>query len=132
MSKAERDVSDQASVLESVRKSGTQKVKVAVADIDGVLRGKYIHIDKFHSAVEGGFGFCNVVFGWDMNDQTYDNTKLTGWHHGYPIRNGLPARRTRFRSPEIRRAVRSVVYDKTPMTASMRFFIVFASNGLMM
>ena len=43
------------------------KIKVAVTDIDGVLRGKYLHPDKFASAVEGGFGFCDVVFGWDMN-----------------------------------------------------------------
>ena len=35
-------------------------------DIDGILRGKYIHIDKFHSALEGGFGFCDVVLGWDI------------------------------------------------------------------
>jgi len=31
--------------LTAVRKSGSQKVKVAVSDIDGVLRGKYLHID---------------------------------------------------------------------------------------
>jgi hypothetical protein len=31
-------------------KSGAQKVKVAVSDIDGILRGKYLHIDKFLGA----------------------------------------------------------------------------------
>ena len=70
--------------LEAVRTSGAAKVKVAVSDIDGVLRGKYLHRDKFESAVEGGFGFCDVVFGWDMTDAVYDNTTLTGWHHGFP------------------------------------------------
>ena len=70
--------------LEAVRKSGFSKVKVAVSDIDGVLRGKYLHIDKFNSAVDGGFGFCDVVFGWDSGDQCYDNAKITGWHHGFP------------------------------------------------
>jgi glutamine synthetase len=59
-------------------------VKVAVSDIDGILRGKYLHRDKFFSAVDSGFGFCDVVFGWDMHDQCYDNTQLTGWHHGFP------------------------------------------------
>jgi glutamine synthetase len=34
-------------VLEALRKSGATKVKVAVSDIDGVLRGKYLHKDKF-------------------------------------------------------------------------------------
>ena len=33
------------------------KVKVAITDIDGILRGKYLHKDKFKSVVEGGFGF---------------------------------------------------------------------------
>ena len=55
--------------LKEVQKSGTGKVKVAVSDIDGILRGKYLHIDKFLGAAkphpEGGFGFCDVVFGWD-------------------------------------------------------------------
>ena len=71
-------------VLDAVRNAPGNRVKVAVSDIDGVLRGKYLHKDKFFSAVEGGFGFCDVVFGWDMNDQCYDNTSLTGWHKGFP------------------------------------------------
>ncbi|HEU0090951.1 MAG TPA: glutamine synthetase family protein [Vicinamibacteria bacterium] len=72
-------------VLAELRRSPTQKVKVAVTDIDGVMRGKYLHKDKFLSAAEGGgFGFCNVVFGWDSADVCYDNATYTGWHTGYP------------------------------------------------
>jgi glutamine synthetase len=72
-------------VLEELRLAETEKVKVAVADIDGVLRGKYLHKDKFLAAAEGGgFGFCNVVFGWDAGDVCYDNGTYTGWHTGYP------------------------------------------------
>ena len=74
--------------LEAIRQSGANKVKVAVSDIDGVLRGKYLHRDKFLSAAEpypaGGFGFCDVVLGWDMLDACYDNTAVTGWQHGFP------------------------------------------------
>lgn len=70
--------------LERLRKSGATKVKVAVSDIDGILRGKYLHIDKFQGAAEGGFGFCDVVLGWDAHDVTYDNTNVTGWQHGFP------------------------------------------------
>jgi len=74
-----------AQVLDALRKAPGQKVKVAVADIDGVLRGKYLHKDKFLAAAEGGgFGFCNVVFGWDSADVCYDNATYTGWHTGYP------------------------------------------------
>ena len=71
-------------IIAAVRNAPGTRVKVAVSDIDGVLRGKYIHKDKFLSAVDGGFGFCDVVFGWDMMDVTYDNTTATGWHRGFP------------------------------------------------
>ncbi|MCW5751424.1 MAG: glutamine synthetase [Alphaproteobacteria bacterium] len=67
-----------------VQERGLEHVKVGVFDIDGVMRGKYMHRDKFFSALEGGFGFCDVVIGWDSNDQLYDNVRYTGWHTGYP------------------------------------------------
>lgn len=73
-----------ADVLEQVRRSAGQRVKLAIADLDGVLRGKYVHKEKFLSAADAGFGFCNVVFGWDSSDVCYDNTQYTGWHSGYP------------------------------------------------
>lgn len=71
-------------ILAQLKKEGATKVKVACSDIDGILRGKYLHIDKFAGALEGGFGFCDVVFGWDSQDQCYDNTQVTGWQHGFP------------------------------------------------
>jgi glutamine synthetase len=70
--------------LAAVRQSPGSRVKLAVSDIDGILRGKYVHKEKFASAVEGGFGFCDVVYGWDCHDQCYDNTTYTGWHKGFP------------------------------------------------
>ena len=71
-------------VIKQIRRSEATKVKVAITDLDGVLRGKIIHVDKFLSAAESGFGFCNVVFGWDSSDHAYDNVEYTGWHTGYP------------------------------------------------
>ena len=71
-------------IIEQVKSYPGKKVKVAITDIDGVLRGKVIHVDKFLSILEGGFGFCSVVFGWDSSDLCYDNSKFTGWHTGYP------------------------------------------------
>lgn len=59
-------------------------VKVGVFDIDGVMRGKYMSKDKFLSALDSGFGFCDVVLGWDVKDQLYNNCNYTGWHTGYP------------------------------------------------
>jgi len=67
-----------------VEERGLTHVKVGVFDIDGILRGKYMGRDKFLSALENGFGFCDVVLGWDSNDQLYDNVTYTGWHTAYP------------------------------------------------
>lgn len=60
------------------------KIKLAVTDIDGILRGKIISLEKFKGVAEKGFGFCDVIFGWDAGDIAYDNASLTGWHTGYP------------------------------------------------
>ncbi|HVH97434.1 MAG TPA: glutamine synthetase [Enhygromyxa sp.] len=57
--------------------------KVGVFDTDGVFRGKYMDRDKFESALRKGFGFCDVVLGWDSGDQLFDNTQVSGWHTGY-------------------------------------------------
>ena len=75
------------SAIEYVKKFPAEKVKLAITDIDGILRGKVIHRDKFLSVAEKGFGFCDVVFGWDAGDVAYDNTTFTGWHTGYPDSN---------------------------------------------
>lgn len=72
------------SLIDEIRHADVPRIKVAVTDIDGVLRGKYLHKDKFLSAVDSGMGFCNVVFGWDMADACYDNSVWTGWHTGFP------------------------------------------------
>ena len=71
-------------LLEQLAAASTEKVKIAVVDIDGVLRGKVMGFDKFVSIATKGFGFCDVVFGWDAADRAYDNGAYTGWHTGYP------------------------------------------------
>lgn len=57
--------------------------KVAVVDIDGVLRGKTVSREKFLSMLSDGFGFCDVVMGWDVGDVLYDNGTLSGPLTGY-------------------------------------------------
>lgn len=84
-------------LLERIRTSSADYVKVAITDVDGVLRGKYLDKRKFLSATKSGFGFCNVVFGWDSADECYDNTSYTGWQSGYPdaeVRLDLSTHRT--------------------------------------
>ena len=67
-----------------VKERGLDHVKVGLFDNDGVMRGKYMSRDKFFSSLDKGFAFCDVVLGWDMKDQLYDNVTYTGWHTGYP------------------------------------------------
>lgn len=79
-----REVKTAEDARRIVEARGVSHVKIGVTDIDGVLRGKYMARDKFFSALEGGFGFCDVVLGWDSQDELYDNTAFTGWHTAYP------------------------------------------------
>jgi glutamine synthetase len=78
------EVKSVADAKKIVAERKLDRVKVGVFDLDGVLRGKYMSRDKFLSALDGGFGFCDVVLGWDSNDQLYDNVTYTGWHTAYP------------------------------------------------
>ena len=83
------DVTTAEDARQIINERGLDYVKVGLFDIDGVLRGKYMAKDKFLSALEHGFGFCDVVLGWDSQDQLYDNVAFTGWHTGYgdaPVR----------------------------------------------
>ncbi|KAL9599615.1 MAG: hypothetical protein Q9219_003698 [cf. Caloplaca sp. 3 TL-2023] len=60
------------------------KVKVAGIDIDGILRGKLMSKKKFLSVAKDGFGFCSVIYGWDMHDQTYfKELKVSNKENGY-------------------------------------------------
>ena len=60
------------------------RVKLAGVDVDGVLRGKLVSKKKFLSVAKDGFGFCSVIFGWDMHDMTYvRELKISNKKNGY-------------------------------------------------
>jgi glutamine synthetase len=75
---------DAQSLRAAFAQKGIQKVKIGGFDVDGVLRGKYVHPDKLWHVLEDGLGFCDVIFGWDIADILYDNATVTGWSTGYP------------------------------------------------
>lgn len=91
-------------------------VKVGGTDIDGQVRGKLMSKKKFLSIAQSGFGFCSVVFGWDMHDQTYfKELKISNAENGYrdilaevdlssfrriPWENNVPFFLCSFREPE--------------------------------
>lgn len=73
-----------AEAAAEVEARGLDYVQVAIVDLDGVLRGKFMSRAKFLGALKKGFGFCDVVLGWDSNDEPLDGLALTGWHTGFP------------------------------------------------
>jgi glutamine synthetase len=77
-------MNDEKEWIQKIESLETDKVKFAVTDIDGVLRGKVISKAKLLKSIKENIGFCNVIFGWDMGDVVYDNTSISGWHTGYP------------------------------------------------
>jgi len=86
------DVTDVATLEQWIDREGIRFFKIGVFDIDGVLRGKYVDRAKLSSAVDHGFGFCDVVLGWDVHDTLYEGVEVSGWHTGYrdaPVRLDL-------------------------------------------
>ena len=79
-----RQVKSISDAREIVSARGLSHVKIGFVDLDGVLRGKYMAVNKFFASLEFGVKFCDVVFGWDSNDQLYDASTFTGWHTAFP------------------------------------------------
>lgn len=76
------------------------KVKVAGVDVDGILRGKLISKKKFLSVAQDGFGFCSVIFGWDMHDRTYfKELAISNKENGYRDLVAIPDLRSFRRIP---------------------------------
>ena len=74
------------SKVSDFREKGVAHVKIGFTDIDGVIRGKYVDLEKFYSLLKKGGGFCDCVLGWDIDDQLYEgfDKSFTGWHSGFP------------------------------------------------
>jgi glutamine synthetase len=76
--------------LASYAERGVRQVQIGLTDLDGVLRGKYVSLDKFASLLRSGGGFCDCILGWDIADELYalpsaqQQQSLTGWHTGFP------------------------------------------------
>jgi glutamine synthetase len=78
------DVRTSAQARAIVEERALAHVKIGIFDNDGILRGKYLEREKFFAALDSGMAFCDVVLGWDSNDQQYDNVSFTGWHTAFP------------------------------------------------
>ena len=70
--------------MDRIRNGNHNRIKYAVTDIDGVLRGKAVSADKFVKHLHKDISFCNVIFGWDVMDDIYEHESIAGWHTGFP------------------------------------------------
>ncbi|TRX60802.1 glutamine synthetase [Fulvivirga sp. M361] len=95
-------------ILDELKNSLESRVKLAVTDIDGVLRGKIIHKQKLLDILEKDMGFCDVIFGWDVQDELYDKFSVTGWNTGFP---------------DARATVDANTFRKIPWEGSIPFFL---------
>lgn len=71
--------------------NGIKVVKIGAPDIDGIWRGKRIMAKYFAESVAAdGSNICNILFGWDLQDESIPDMTYTGWHTGYPDVNLRP------------------------------------------
>ncbi len=58
-------------------------IKIAVPDIDGVLRGKRVAARFFLDSVSDGFAQSDVLFGWDIAENVLPGLKISNWERGF-------------------------------------------------
>jgi glutamine synthetase len=76
------DIDTVARLIEERR---VETVKLGGADMDGVYRGKRVLADHFLRHLDGdGFPQCDVIFGWDIEEQVVGDLPFTSWHTGFP------------------------------------------------
>lgn len=82
---------DQQALEDFATANDIHTFKIGAVDLDGLWRGKRISRDYFIKSVHSaGTNICNILFGWDMQDETIENLQYTGWHTGYPDINLRP------------------------------------------
>src|SRR3954466_9356229 len=80
------EIKTASDALTLAQERGLSHVNVGLFDVDGLLRSKRISLAKLESVLDKGLMFCDVIYGWDLHDQIYDNVTFTGWHTGFPGR----------------------------------------------
>ena len=71
-------------VAHLIDKNHLRTVKIGGGDLDGVYRGKRVSAEHFLSAAEGeGFPQCDVIFGWDIQDEVIGSLPFSNWEAGF-------------------------------------------------
>ncbi|MBW2052776.1 MAG: glutamine synthetase, partial [Deltaproteobacteria bacterium] len=75
---------DKESVTEFIKRKNIRTVQIGYADIQGVLRGKYIPSQFFIDTLDKGIPFCVVALGWDIQCEIIEGIPLSSWANGFP------------------------------------------------
>jgi glutamine synthetase len=82
---------DKSQLEEFAEEHRIHTFKIGAVDLDGLWRGKRVSRDYFLKSVrDKGTFICNILFGWDMQDEPITDLAYTGYHTGYPDINLLP------------------------------------------
>jgi glutamine synthetase len=74
---------DIKAATELLRHHDIRTVRIGGADLDGVYRGKRVSADHFLAAAEEGFPQCDVLFGWDIQDEVIGSLPYSNWEIGF-------------------------------------------------
>ncbi len=74
---------DIEAATELLRRHDVRTVRIGGADLDGVYRGKRVSADHFLASAEGGFPQCDVLFGWDIQDEVIGTLPYSNWEIGF-------------------------------------------------
>ena len=71
-------------VTATIEKHNIRVVKIGGGDMDGVYRGKRVSAEQFLSGARGdGFPQCDVLFGWDIQDEVIGSLPFSNWETGF-------------------------------------------------
>jgi glutamine synthetase len=74
---------DEQAVGRLIEENQVRSVRIGGADLDGVYRGKRVSAEQFLSGLEHGFPQCDVVFGWDIQDEVIGSLPFSNWETGF-------------------------------------------------
>lgn len=75
---------DIEAIAKLIEQHNIRTVKIGGADLDGVYRGKRVSAEQFlHGAAGHGFPQCDVLFGWDIQDEVIGDLPFSNWETGF-------------------------------------------------
>ena len=74
---------DLVGIRSLIEQSDIEVVRVGVADMDGAFRGKRVTSDHFLQHCEEGIAQCDVIFGWDIDEEVIGDLPYSSWAGGF-------------------------------------------------